>query len=410
MPGLPSKEQTTKLSSALVFFFLAALLGLSLRVAFVVEMPEWFKYKNIQHAHSHLAIMGWLTASFYFFICRYFQFNRPIYRFLFWASQATVSGMLLSFPIQGYAFYSILFSSIFMLLSYGFIVAVLQDIRSRQDLQGTIAVLFLKSSLFFLALSTVGIWAMGPIMASGLRTTAWYYGAVQFFLHFQFNGWFVFALLALMFKLFKDHDISISLKTNKKFHLFLTISCFLTYALSVTWSTPDKLLFWTNSIGVLLQAVALFYFWQIIKLAAPNARKNFQSWHFRLWGIAFFCLGFKIFIQTLVAIPALAVISYTIRNFVIGFIHLLMLGAFSTFLFGLMHVAKFRINSSGILLFLLGFLLTEILLFGQGLLIWMGFSFIPYYYILLALFSSLLPLSLLLIAWSVLYAKNTDKV
>jgi hypothetical protein len=405
MPGMPSKEKTSRLASALGFFFLAALLGLSLRVAFVVEMPEWFKYKNIQHAHSHLAIMGWLSACFYFFICRYFQLERPVYRFLFWASQATVLGMLFSFPIQGYAFFSILLSAVYMVLSYWFIAAVLKDIRARQDLKKATSIRFLKSSLFFLALSTIGIWAMGPIMASGLRATAWYYGAVQFFLHFQFNGWFVFALLALMFKVFEDHHVFVNLKNNNSFHLFLTISCFLTYALSVTWSTPDNLLFWANSIGVLLQAVALFYFWQIIKAAATDARKSFQEWHYWLWGIAFCCLGFKIFIQTLVAIPTLAVISYTIRNFVIGFIHLLMLGAFSTFIFGLMRYSNFKTGKSGLIIFLLGILLTEILLFGQGVLIWAGFSFIPNYYILLASLSGLLPLGVLLIGWNFINKK-----
>jgi hypothetical protein len=112
-----------------------------------------------------------------------------------------------------------------------------------------------------------------------------------------------------------------------------------------------------------------------------------------LWGIAFFCLSFKILIQTLVAVPTLAVVSYTMRNFVIGFIHLLMLGALSTFIFGLMDDVKLSWHRWVIPFFLAGFILTEGLLFGQGLLIWLGFGFIPYYYVLISLASVLLPVS-----------------
>ena len=399
------QEKTNQLNSALIFFFIAAVLGVLMRFAFVVEMPDWFKYKNVQHAHSHVAMMGWLSAAFYFFICKYFQLNRAIYKYVFWALQATVLGMLISFPIQGYAFFSILFSSLYMILSYVFIGLVWRDIKRNESLQGLVSIRFLKTSLLFMGLSTIGIWAMGPIMASGLRGSAWYFSAVQFFLHFQFNGWFIFALLALMFKTFEDKSIVFIPAQVNRFYLFLYISCILTYALSVTWSIPGQFLFWVNSVGVLLQGIALIYFMMILKSINSQAKEKLSKQHFRLWGIAFFCLGFKILIQTLVAVPHLATVSYTIRNFVIGFIHLLMLGALSTFLFGLMNYAKLKTDRIGINIFLLGILLTEVLLFGQGVLLWGRLGFIPNYHLILASASTLLPIGILLFVFQ-LFRRN----
>ena len=46
-------------------------------------------------------------------------------------------------------------------------------------------------------LSTLGILAIGPIIATGNQGKEIYYWAVQFFLHFQFNGWFWFAAMAI---------------------------------------------------------------------------------------------------------------------------------------------------------------------------------------------------------------------
>jgi len=391
------QDKNNWLKSAFIYFIIAAILGVFLRFAFVIEMPLWFKYKNIQHAHSHAAMMGWLSAGFYIFICHYFKLERKAYQTVFWLSQASVLGMLLSFPVQGYGFFSILFSSAYLILSYVFIFLVLKDIRTRAAQSLSVSTRFLKASMWFMGISSLGIWAMAVIMAKSLQGTAWYYASVQFFLHFQFNGWFVFALLALFFKVLEKQNVSFPTLAVQRFYWLLLVSCFLTYALSVTWSTPKQALFWVNSIGVLLQVTALFYFLTLLKLAAAEARKQFSKLHFSLWGIAFFCLSFKILIQTLVAIPYLATVSYTIRNFVIGFIHLLMLGALSTFIFGLMDYMKFRLSKTGLNVFLAGFVLSELFLFGQGVLLWAGQGFIPQYYLLLALSSTLLPVGVILL-------------
>ncbi len=378
------------LLSAMMFLIVAAFLGFLLRVAFLIELPIWFKYKNIQHAHSHIAMMGWLTACLYMFICMCFEFNNKSYSRLFWISQFIVLALLFSFIIQGYKFISILFSVFFIIVNYLFIYKCLNDIKAKYHGVMPLSAKLLKASLFFLGFSSLGIWAMGPIMVMSLKGSAIYYSMVQFYLHFQFNGWFIFVMLALVVKVFEDNSIRLDIKKSSLFYRLMFISCFLTYALSVTWSTPLNAIFWLNSAGVIMQGIALIYFLRMINEIRTDAQKMFSKVHFRLWGITFFLFSFKVLIQTFVSIPYLAKVSYTIHNFVIGFVHLLMLGVLCTFIFGLLEYKNLFKSYAGIIIFITGVFLTEALLFGQGLLLWLGMGFIPYYYLIIVIFSALL--------------------
>ena len=47
---------------ALLNFLMAAGMGALLRMAFVVEIP-WVKYQYLLHAHSHVAMLGWIYLA-----------------------------------------------------------------------------------------------------------------------------------------------------------------------------------------------------------------------------------------------------------------------------------------------------------------------------------------------------------
>ena len=391
---------------AIFDLFIAAILGVLMRYAFVEEL-RWMTFGNVMHAHSHIAMLGWIYLGLYIFLTHLFlpkeKSQLPFYRNLFWLTQLSVVGMLIAFPIQGYAGWSIAFSALHILLSYVFIFRFLMDL-GRQSEKVIYSRLFAITALFFMVLSTLAIWAMIPIMLLDMRGSALYYAAVQFYLHFQFNGWFIFALLALFFRILEDGRIVLPRRTTT-FYLFLSISCLLTYVLAVTWSKPLPILFYINSFGVLLQLAALIFFlliikklWQPIK-ALSSRRVNF------LFGVAFISFIIKIIIQTAVVIPYIATIAYTIRNFVIGFLHLLLLGLVTAFLLGL--GTKFRFISEksklvqiGVVTFLSGLVLTEFILFLQGMLFWGAMGFLPYYYELLFYCSLLLPAGVLLLLLS----------
>src|SRR5690606_36595783 len=106
---------------------------------------------------------------------------------------------------------------------------------------------------------------------------------------------------------------------------------------------------------------------------------NVSVW---LLAVGLVSLLFKIIAQIAVAIPFIAEISYSIRNFVIGFIHLTMLGSISLVLIsilireGYMPVNPF--SNLGYILLVVAFLSTEMILFAQGFLFWTEAGFMPY--------------------------------
>ena len=115
----------------------------------------------------------------------------------------------------------------------------------------------------------------------------------------------------------------------------------------------------------------------------------------------------------MVFIPELATVAYTIRNFVIGFLHLLLLGVVTAFLLGYafeegMLERRRRLTDLGAVLFLSGFIGSELVLFVQGAMFWGALGFLPLYYEGLFAISLLMPSGLLLILLSQYSQKVQD--
>ncbi len=142
-----------------------------------------------------------------------------------------------------------------------------------------------------------------------------------------------------------------------------------------------------------------------------NPFKNASSWTDKLLLLGISCLLFKIIIQLAVAIPYVATISYTIHNYVIGFIHLIMLGSITFTAAAILLkndlLPQNKLAKSGWIILAIGFIVTELLLFGQGTLLWMRKGFISYYYEILLGATLFLPLGLLTILSGYHYKKLT---
>ncbi|MEM6316055.1 MAG: hypothetical protein AAF960_00205 [Bacteroidota bacterium] len=119
-----------------------------------------------------------------------------------------------------------------------------------------------------------------------------------------------------------------------------------------------------------------------------------------LFGVAPGSFLLKISIQALTIIPALAMLSFTIKSYLIGFLHLLLLGLLTTALLGMALRQKWLVATAplrmGIFVFLVGITVSEGLLFVQGTLFALGWGMIPYYWGLF-LGSICLPLGVLLV-------------
>lgn len=396
---------------AVFFFLMASLLGLLMRYFFVGSVFEAIEYKNILHAHSHIALLGWgylLVTGILVFTFVKNQERLKLYKKLLFGTVLANIGMLLSFPVQGYGLFSITFSTIHLLISYVFAFHFLKDLAKAEKSTGTYLI---KFALIWMLISSIGLWAVAPIGATLGRLHPLYFMSVQWFLHFQLNGWFVYALLGILAYQLEIKGWGIAFSQVKAW--ILHFSLLLTYALAVSWSTPIRGLFLINAVGVILQAIA--YYW-ILKPYIQQAFPNFSipnSWINRVMYLGLFSLVLKAAIQVALVIPDVATIAYTIRMYVIGFVHLVMLGAI-TFGLGAYSLKNqvlpiSSLSKWGWFSLSLGFILTEILILGQGTLIWAKMGFLPNYYLFLFLSSIFFPIGLILILTDLFRKNNTLK-
>ncbi len=387
---------------ALGLFLLASIMGLAMRYVFVGQLPGLY-FSNLKHGHSHVAMLGWsVLVSAGLLIAFFVRHSRhlPWYRLILGANVVSAVGMAVSFTIQGYGLYSISFSTLHILTAYFFAWAFYRDMRNNDT--HPVARKFALWSVFWMLFSTIGIWAIAPVDIMLGRLHPLYYMSIQWFLHFQLMGWFTYVVLAALYKYLHNKGYNINIP-NYAFWMF-QVSLMLTYALSVSWSTPGNYLFYFNAVGVVLQLFAVWIMlkpvWHAFKAGAFSSA-SFMG-YMVLAGIAI--LALRVAVQLAVVFPAVAVISYTIRWYVVAFIHLVMLGTFTFMAAGLMGSAGYLTNSKisriGWGIFFIGFLITELLMFVQGTMLWMRMGFMPWFHQLMFYFSSLFPFGLLLVVWA----------
>jgi len=150
----------------------------------------------------------------------------------------------------------------------------------------------------------------------------------------------------------------------------------------VAWSNPYLIVFVINGAGVILQFMALILFGLLLRQTSGEFQRVFTSTLRVFIYMALFCFVMKILMQTALVIPAMAKVGYTIRSFVIGFMHLILLGVTTMGIFGFAFYNGMLSPRArrGALLAMLGFLLVEVLLFVQGILLWAAIGFMPWYY------------------------------
>jgi hypothetical protein len=122
-------------------------------------------------------------------------------------------------------------------------------------------------------------------------------------------------------------------------------------------------------------------------------------------------MGAKVTMQAAVAVPVMADMALTIRNYVIGFIHLNTLGAFTSLLFayalmrGWFNEQRLAVRA-GLLLFFTGVVLSEVLLFLQGTLFWVGTGLLPGFHLVLFCVSVFLPMGVLFLLYHLLAQRH----
>ncbi len=383
---------------AFILFILSALYGLLLRWNFAFP-TNIINHTNLLQGHSHVTFLGWGYLASIAAILKVFvdksKLQNNTYKISIFTIVVSVSLMLISYPSGGYGVFSIVLLSVYGIASYVLSFRLLKDIQD----SGVVGKL-IKYGIYYFLLSSIASWFIGIFVATQGKTDL-YYNTVYLYMHFLYNGYFVFVLFGLLFKIFERQLISVTLKYQKRFFWYLNIACIPAYLLSILWSEVSLIYNVIGFVASILQLISLFYLFKIIQEVIPQLKWNFFTNLLLKFGLMAF--AFKTIIQVLQAFPIIVTKSMALKHyFIIGYIHLFTLGFLSVVLILILNILstialKHLITKIGIAIFLIAIVITELLLFLQGFLYLQKMNPIEHYNILLFSFSSFLLIGLILI-------------
>lgn len=308
--------------------------------------------------------------------------------------------MLVTFVWQGYAAYSITFSTMHIFCSYVFIFFMFKDFYRRKD--DSLSIKFIYAGLFFLFLSSLGPWGLVAVVTKGLAGTDLYKQVIYFYLHFQYNGWFIFTIIGLWLKFYETRGAMFNIRTSNAAFNLLFWSNIGAFALSLL---GFKIPVYVTVIAVVSAFVQLIGLRYLYKLLYTNEVKVFhpaKGLPLVLFRFSFLMLFIKYIMQLISSLPEIGNAAYISRDVAIGFLHLVMLGIMSAGMLGWysgngLLISNNKTFAAGVCLFLLSFFLTEVILFYPALMIWFKLGGIPNSAIYLFYLSNILFISTALI-------------
>src|SRR5690606_15322983 len=303
---------------ALGYFVLAAVLGVVLRFFPVTDLP--INYRFMVHTHSHIALLGWVYLALTVILSRSLldmERGRKKYKVLFWLTQVTLIGMLLSFPFQGYGLFSIIFSTLFLFCSYFYFAFFTRHVKAGS--KGSNSLRCIRAAFWYMVLSSIGPWALGAIMTTLGPASIWYRIAIYFYLHFQYNGWMVLALVGLFIFLLEKRGTKLPAQGFNRFFWAMNLGIVLSFFLSTLWTSPHGSLYVLGAMGALLQLGALGQLG--IMLAKGKGLPSFSKMQARLLRTATLFLTIKMLMQLLTSLPYFARLAFTYLDLTIGYLH-----------------------------------------------------------------------------------------
>ncbi|MEZ4787956.1 MAG: hypothetical protein R2790_08785 [Flavobacterium haoranii] len=359
------------LKFSIVNLLLVAVLGVLMRYKIGFEFPH-FNQKSLQHAHSHFAFAGWVTHTIMTLMISFLHKNAKLdfsskpYLTLLIGNLICSYGMFFSFIYQGYGSISITFSTLTIFISYLFTYFFIRDLKKTSIEQST--QLWFKGALFFNVMSSIGTFYLAYMMATKNVIQNHYLSSIYYYLHFQYNGWFLFACLGFVYLFLELKDTEN--KNYKRIFYWFFISCIPTYFLSILWAKLPVWVFVVTVLATLLQTLAWLKLVLLLKARAIKFLKNTHP----ILRIVFVCvciaMSLKIVFQLLSTIPSLSQLAFGFRPIVIAYLHLVLLALISLFLLFNIYVNNLLLFNrralNGLKIILIGVLLNEIVLAIQG--------------------------------------------
>jgi hypothetical protein len=340
----------------LVFLFIASCIGLFLRYQLIAPVSG-VVYSYLLHAHSHVMFLGWVfNVLIIAFTIEFIEVKH--FKILFWFLQLCVLGMLVSFPLQGYGVFSIIFSTIHTITALAFIIQFFRCNKNKSSVALTLA----KAALLFFALSSLGPFFLGYLKANALDHLDLYRNSIYFYLHFQYNGFFFFGILSLFLKLTEDRMSEKDRRRVIQASYILIACCLPAYFLSILWARPGMIFNFIGFVSAIGQLGGLFIFIKPIKRLLTTAGMSRQEKV--LFSLSFSALILKSILQLISAHPSIAVFANEFRSIVIAYLHLVLLGGISLFLIAWLSRKRIiRFGSPWVIGFMLtGFIASEIVL------------------------------------------------
>src|SRR6476660_7158317 len=195
------KLQSRLIRLSFINLFIISGIGLLVRtLPFIDHFP--LEYKNLLHGHSHFAFGGWVMPALIALLMMNIPELSQKVAYKHWRNisillMGSAYGMLFSFPVQGYKAVSITFSTLSIGAGYYLAIVLWKALRT---VDNRVSYSFIKWGLFYMAISAIGPFATGPLIAMGKQSTPIYFDSIYFYLHFQYNGFFTFFVMALIYK------------------------------------------------------------------------------------------------------------------------------------------------------------------------------------------------------------------
>jgi len=342
-----------------------ALLGFLMRYKIAFSFP-FFEQKHLQHAHSHFAFAAWISQALYlmliYFLDQNVKINWKRYNRLLIANIVFSIGMMIAFILYGYHISSNTFSFLIVITSVVFTYFFIKDTLTFKE--HAFVKYWFYAALFFNFISNFGTFYLAYLMISKSYQQDVHLASVYFYLHFQYNGWFIFTCFGLMFyQLLKYIPIN-NLKTI--FWVFF-LSTFPSYFLSILWLKIPSSLYVIVILASVLQLVTWCYLLMQVSIHKNKLVISTDKYFARIVWIILFAFTLKLILQLVSTIPFISHIAYSLRSIVIAYLHLVLLVIISMFI--LHYLFRYILHNSlskYIYYFMIIIVINEVLLGIQG--------------------------------------------
>jgi hypothetical protein len=390
---------------------IVAAIGVLMRFKIGFEFP-FLDQKHLQHAHSHFAFAGWISQTIMALMVHVIHLHLSAkrlksYNTILSANLISAYGMLVAFAIQGYGMFSIFFSSMSIIVAFSFAYYFFKDLKKTPTLPSKI---WFEAALFFNILSAFGTLALSVMMATKNLEQHSYLAAVYWYLHFQYNGWFLFACMGLFVSYV--HQLFPEFVPSKNIFWLFTASCVPAYGLSILWL---NLPIWIYCI-IVLAAFAQMLGWlnMVWVLKKVSFLKNLSTNRYSnlLFSLIAIAVTIKFGLQLGSTIPSVSKLAFGFRPIVIAYLHLVLLAITTVFLLTYLYAEKLlrfnRVAIVGLIVFVVGVYANELALAVQGVTS-ISYTVVPHIDIVLFGISLFIFLGLLLMSFVQLFSSNTSK-